>query len=156
MTGEQVAPQSGWFEGAKHHLPIRIYYQDTDASGIVYHAQYLHFFERARTEFLRCIGISQKTLDRSDPDSYAAFAVRDMQLDFLRPAQLDDSLVVKTWLASLKGASCSIEQEIWRDQDTLVTASLRIVFLSVDLKPKRVPEHMQRLFRATLDSQNQS
>lgn len=156
MTHDPKAPHSGWFETGHHHLPIRIYYQDTDASGIVYHAQYLHFFERARTEFLRCIGISQKTLDRNYPETYAAFAVRDMQLEFLKPAQLDDSLVIKTRLVDLRGASCSIQQEIWRDQDTLVTASLRIVFLSVDLKPKRVPEHMQRLFRATLDSENQS
>lgn len=149
-------PHSGWIEEALHHLPIRIYYQDTDVSGIVYHAQYLHFFERARTEFLRTIGISQKTLDRHNPDAYAAFAVRDMQLEFLKPALLDDSLVVRTKLTNLKGVSCTIGQEIWRGEDTLVTASLRIVFLSVDLKPKRVPEHMQRLFRATMAGEDLS
>lgn len=153
MTIETHEPSRGWLEDDCHHLPIRIYYQDTDVSGIVYHAQYLHFFERARTEFLRCIGISQKTLDRDNPETYAAFAVRDMQLEFLKPAVLDDAIIVKTRLAALKGVSCTIEQEIWRGEDTLVRTSLRIVFLSVDLKPKRVPEHMQRLFRAIMTSQ---
>lgn len=153
MTADPHAPGSGWLDGNTHSLPIRIYYQDTDVSGIVYHAQYLHFFERARTEFLRCIGISQKTLDRENPGTYAAFAVRDMQLEFLRPAVLDDAITIKTRLAGLKGVSCTIEQEIWRGEVTLVRASLRIVFLSVDLKPKRVPQHMQRLFRAIMTSQ---
>ncbi|MEM9878388.1 MAG: tol-pal system-associated acyl-CoA thioesterase [Pseudomonadota bacterium] len=148
MTRE--LPHQGWIENGVHHLPIRIYYQDTDVSGIVYHAQYLHFFERARTEFLRCIGIMQDTLDRDNPETYAAFAVRDMQLDFLRPAQLDDALIIATQLVGLTGASCRITQQVRRAKDILVTASLRIVFLSVDLRPKRVPEHMRRLLRATM------
>ncbi|MEO0411940.1 MAG: YbgC/FadM family acyl-CoA thioesterase [Pseudomonadota bacterium] len=142
--------QEGWIDDKIHHFPLRIYYQDTDVSGIVYHAQYLHFFERARTEYLRCIGISQKTLDRRDPDTYAAFAVRDLSMEFFRPAQLDDALVVKTSLRQLKGVSCTLEQEVWRQNDLLVTGRLRLVFLSVDLRPKRVPVHMHRLFRATL------
>jgi len=140
-------------DGQVHHLPTRIYYQDTDVSGIVYHAQYLLFFERARTEFLRTIGVYKTHLDRDDPETYAAFAVRDMQLEFLRPAVLDDAIVVKTALSGLSGASCSMTQEICRANDTLVQATLRIVFLSVDLKPKRVPVHMRRLLRATLSRQ---
>ena len=113
MTADIKAPHPGWIDGDTHHLPIRIYYQDTDVSGIVYHAQYLHFFERARTEFLRAIGISQKTVDRDKPDTYAAFAVRDMRLEFLKPAVLDDSLIVQTKLTDLKGASCSLQQELY-------------------------------------------
>lgn len=154
MTSRRAEPDQGWVEQGTHFLPIRIYYQDTDVSGIVYHAQYLHFFERARTEFLRCIGISQKTLDRNDPETYAAFAVRDLQMEFLRPAQLDDSLLIHTKVTALKGVSCTISQEMWRDEVTLVRATLRIVFLSVDLKPKRMPEHMKRLFGATMAGEN--
>lgn len=142
--------QSGWIEENVHHFPLRIYYQDTDVSGIVYHAQYLHFFERARTEYLRCIGISQKTLDRSDPEAYAAFAVRDLSLSFNAPAHLDDDLTIRTTLRQLSGASCTLSQEVWRGGDLLVTGRLRLVFLSVDLRPKRVPVHMRRLFRDTL------
>ncbi|MEM7570596.1 MAG: tol-pal system-associated acyl-CoA thioesterase [Pseudomonadota bacterium] len=147
MTADET---SGWIEGKIHHFPLRIYYQDTDVSGIVYHAQYLHFFERARTEFLRVLGISQKTLDRDKPETYAAFAVRDLSMDFRRPAQLDDRLIIKTTLRQLKGVSCTLEQQVWREYTLLVRAQIRLVFLSVDLRPRRVPEHMHRLFQAIL------
>ncbi|MEM6832163.1 MAG: YbgC/FadM family acyl-CoA thioesterase [Sphingomonadales bacterium] len=146
-------PSQGWIEDRVHRFPIRIYYQDTDVSGVVYHANYLNFLERGRTEYLRCLGISKNTLNRENPDAYAAFAIRDLSMEFLRPAVLDDSLLVHSVGKDVKGASCRIAQEIWRGTDLLVKAELRVVFLSVDLKPKRVPEDFKRHFRATIPGQ---
>ncbi|MFZ5608593.1 MAG: YbgC/FadM family acyl-CoA thioesterase, partial [Pseudomonadota bacterium] len=79
-------PTRGWIADGVHHLPLRVYYEDTDASGIVYHARYLHFFERARTEFLRCLGIERRQMVAGAKAH--AFAVRGMSLDYRRPARL--------------------------------------------------------------------
>lgn len=133
-----TTPATGVLEGGVHHFPIRIYYQDTDVSGIVYHANYLNFMERARTEFLRLIGIEQRTL-LEDAADRGFFALRDVNLDFLRPARIDDALIVDSWMTALNAASCTIRQRIRREAEILVEGRLRIVMLGEGGRPRRWP-----------------
>lgn len=99
---------------AENYFPIRVYYEDTDAGGVVYHARYLHFFERARTEWLREKGISQQLL-KEQLD--LAFVVAAMDIKFHQVAKLDDKLVVKTILKQSKKATFIFEQSLWRDME---------------------------------------
>jgi len=117
------APDSGRLDGGSHLLPIRVYYEDTDAGGIVYHANYLRYAERARSDFLRLLGLSQ--LDMKERLGLG-FVVRRLQADYLRSARLDDALQVVTRVRHLKGASVCMQQEI-RDHERL------LVGLVVDL-----------------------
>jgi len=109
-----------------HNLPLRVYYEDTDFSGRVYHASYLRFMERGRTEWLRALGFEHRTLSG---DAGVVFAVRGMQIEFLAPALMDDSLVVETAITSTKGAIITFQQKISRDGAPLVDALVRVVTL---------------------------
>lgn len=118
-------------------LPIRVYYEDTDAGGVVYHARYLHFFERARTEFLRQAGFSQQELFQQN----LAFVVKRMDIDYKVPARLDDLLVVETTIAELKGAKMVFQQRLFKD--TLCLTEAIVTVASVDLakmKPVAIPK----------------
>lgn len=118
--------------------PTRVYWEDTDAGGVVYHAQYLAFMERARTEWLRARGHGQELL-RNDHD--LVFAVRAMRLDFLRPARLDDLLAVTVELRTCKRASVVFVQSVERGEETLLTAEVRVAALSASgFRPKPVPD----------------
>ncbi len=118
-------------------LTIRVYYEDTDFSGIVYHAAYLKFFERGRTEALRDCGIHHsEMLKRAEP---LAFAVRKMTTEWLVPARIDDLLQVQTRFAGTKGARMFLTQEIWRDADLLSRADVEAVCMSLNGRPKRLP-----------------
>lgn len=144
-------PLQGRIEEGKHKFPVRIYYEDTDTSGIVYHARYLHFFERARTEFLRCLGIVQGPMfEAEDP---TAFAVKALEIDFSKPAQIDDALLVETTLIDVKGASVTLDQEVLRGGELLVRGRVRVAIIGDDLRPRRIPKEMRRLFEATLNTQ---
>ncbi len=121
---------------ATHRLPVRVYYEDTDAGGIVYHARYLCFAERARTELLRSLGVEQRVL-REEADG--VFAVRRAVTEFLRPARLDDALVVETELRQVRGARLGLLQNIMREGQVLVSIDVEIVFISSDLRPRRLP-----------------
>ena len=102
------APTAGRFDGRVHHLPVRIYYEDTDFTGLVYHANYLRFFERGRSDFLRVAGVHHsELLDGAEP---MAFAVNKMSLEFLKPARIDDALVVKTAFETMRGPRIFIAQ----------------------------------------------
>ncbi len=128
---------SGTLEAGEHCLPIRVYYEDTDAAGIVYHASYLRFAERARTEFLRHAGIGQRDLAGSDG---VAFAVRHASLDYRWPAQLDDRLEVRSRLERLGAASVEIGQRIQRERQTLVTIMVKVACVSLSSgRPRRLP-----------------
>jgi len=118
-----------------HTLPIRIYYEDTDFSGNVYHAAYLKFFERGRTEFLRDLGVHHAELAEKD----IAFAVRSMQIDFLAAAKIDDLLVVETSVAELKGIRLTLKQTIMREQTVLTTAMVMVVAIHISGGPARLP-----------------
>ena len=124
------------------HLPIRIYYEDTDFSGVVYHAAYLRFMERGRTEFLRARGIEQGAAHQG---TGFGFAVRAMNLEFLRPARMDDLVEVETIVTETGGASVVMAQKILRGAETLVTATVRIAVLRHG-RAARLPPEMRALF----------
>jgi len=118
-------------------FPIRVYWEDTDAGGVVYHAQYLCFLERARTEWLRARGIEQHG-SREEHD--LVMAVRSMQLDFEKAAKLDDLLESRLWLRERRGASFTVVQELWRDADCLLRASVQVACLHAGaFRPRKLP-----------------
>ena len=117
--------------------PVRIYWEDTDAGGVVYHAQYLAFLERARSEWMRAQGYGQELL-RQKHD--LLFAVRAMQLDFLKPARLDDALAVTATLRECRRASVIFAQEIRRGDERLLTATVRVAALGTDFRPTAIPQ----------------
>lgn len=119
-------------------MPIRVYYEDTDAGGVVYHARYLHFFERARTEFLRQLGFEQKyILEQFE----LAFVVRRMQIDYCIAAKLDDYLYVETSISQLKKASIVFEQKLFRQDELLANATVLVATVHLPkMKPKPIPE----------------
>lgn len=121
-----VDPRFSW--------PTRIYWEDTDAGGVVYHARYVAFMERARTEWMRALGFGQ---ERTRTDHGMVFAVRAMTLDFLKPARLDDALDVTATLVQCKRASMVFDQRVCRGDETLLTAQVRIAALDVStFKPR--------------------
>lgn len=128
----------------RHLHPVRVYYEDTDAGGIVYHSCYLNFAERARTEMVRDLGISQQRLLQDG----TAFAVRRAVVDFLRPARLDDLLTVETELRSIGGASLDLDQTIRRNDDgtELVRIEVRLGYITLSGRPTRLPAAMRDLF----------
>ena len=126
--------------------PTRVYWEDTDAGGVVYHAQYVAFLERARTEWLRHRGHGQEQM-RNDLD--LVFAVRAMQLDFLRPARLDDLLTVTVEIRTCKRASVVFAQSIRRGDEVLLTADVRVAVLSASsFRPKPAPDALYEEFKS--------
>lgn len=118
--------------------PTRVYWEDTDAGGVVYHAQYLAFLERARTEWLRAHGHGQETLRG---DHGLVFAVRAMRIDFRQPARLDDALDVLVSLSECRRASLVVEQAIHRDGSLLLDAQVRVAALgAADFRPRAIPD----------------
>jgi len=144
MTGQAStrANVSGWFEGVRHVYPVRVYYEDTDAAGIVYHANYLRFAERARTEMMRCLGTEHRSLMQSDG---VAFAVRSLDTEFFQPARLDDPLTVETRVDEVGGASMRLTQNVLGRVETngepvtLVQMSVRLACIDGGLRPARLP-----------------
>ncbi len=129
-----------------YRLPIRIYYEDTDFSGVVYHAAYLKFFERGRTEALRACGVHHsELLARDEP---LAFAVRKMTTEWLVPAKIDDMLEVRTRFVLAKGARMILAQEIWRGGALLARADVEAACMSLSGKPRRLPEDIANRFLA--------
>ena len=117
--------------------PVRVYYEDTDAGGVVYYANYLRFFERARTEWLRATGFDQTALKA---DSAIVFAVRHVEIDYLRPARLDDELVVEAVIADVGRASLGFRQRLLRGDEVLCTAAVKVVCLhSETFRPVAIP-----------------
>jgi acyl-CoA thioester hydrolase len=131
-----------------HLFPIRVYWEDTDAGGIVYHSNYIKFAERARTEVLRTTGINQSEL--ADEGRGYAFAVRHLEVDFLKPARLDDLLQVETMVDPLGGASWQMHQVIRRlDGGTeLVRLDVKLAFIRLDGKPARIPADLKNSLQA--------
>jgi acyl-CoA thioester hydrolase len=116
----------------RHHMQVRVYYEDTDFSGIVYHANYLRFMERGRTNYLRLLGADQSALfaEAASEAPGFAFVVRAMQLDFLKPAKMDDVLEIVTRPVEVKGASITMHQEIRRGDLLLLEARVEVAFVS--------------------------
>jgi acyl-CoA thioester hydrolase len=127
-----------------HILPIRVYYEDTDAGGIVYHTSYLRFAERGRTEMLRDAGFEHAEILKTQG---IAFTVIFMQVDFKSPARLDDLLVVKTGMKEVKGASMVMAQQIFRGDTLLVDITVKIACIDKTGKAARLPEAVRGIFR---------
>lgn len=119
-----------------HRWPVRVYYEDTDAGGVVYHARYLHFFERARTEFMRALGLDHSRLLA---DYGVVFTVRRVDLELAAPARLDDALEVSTRLDAMTGARLRVRQEARREGRLLAGGDLQLAVVGTDLRPKRLP-----------------
>ncbi len=119
-------------------LPLRVYYEDTDFSGSVYHASYLRFLERGRTELLRAQGVDQSEMFAGASGAASYFVVRAMSLDFLKPARMDDELIVETLIADLGGASIRMDQRILRQQDVLLAAKVKIALVT-EGRARRLP-----------------
>lgn len=138
-----LEPTMGLFAPGEHHFPIRVYYEDTDAGGIVYHATYLRFAERARTEFLRLVGWPHERLRR---ETGFLWAVRRAEIDYVQPARLDDALIVATRLLDLRGASMVAGQVIRRGAEELARLTLRLVLLTEAGRPARLPPALRDVF----------
>lgn len=127
--------------GRRHVLPVRVYFEDTDAGGVVYHASYVRFCERGRTDFLRLCGVDARGLiDGSQSREPAAFVVRRMTLDFRRPARMDDLLLVETRVRELGGASVTLDHSITRDGVLIFEATVTVVLVAMSGKPLRLGE----------------
>ncbi len=126
-----------------HRLPVRVYYEDTDFSGFVYHASYLRFMERGRTELLRTLAGDQSDLHRDAAGLH--FVVRRMTIDFAKPARMDDLLDVRTWTAQMKGASMHLAQEVRRGEECLVKAEV-VVACVRDGRAIRLPDGLRAAF----------
>jgi acyl-CoA thioester hydrolase len=122
----------GEIRDGRHHQPVRVYYEDTDFSGVVYHANYLRFMERGRTNYLRLLGADQRALfDQAESEAPGfAFVVRSMRIEFNKPARMDDVLEVITEPAEVKGASIVLRQEVKRGGEVLVEAEVQVAFVS--------------------------
>ena len=141
-------PYQGHFDGARHLFAVRVYFEDTDFSGVVYHARYLHFMERARSDMLACVGIDQRTVHA---EGQGAYAVTEMHIKYRRPAHFDDALVVISTVEAVRAASCDIHQTVMRGDDILTEAQVTAAFVSPDGKPRRQPAHWVAAFQLIIN-----
>lgn len=141
-------PPGGVIDGARHLYAVRVYYEDTDLSGITYHANYLRWFERARSDLLRLLEIDQRTAIEAEEGAYA---VSEINLRYLRPAKLDDDVVIETSCTELGAASCRMHQVARRGTEALCEASLRVGFISLDGRPRRQPAEWRAAFKTFMD-----
>ena len=131
-----------------YSFPVRVYFENTDSGGVVYHAEYLKFLERARTEWLRHLGFDHQGLARMHR---AQFVVTAMAVDFMKPARLDDNVSVSVRLESLGKVRCVFAQEIRREDELLVKAKVTVASLSTEgFKPVEIPESLRRKMEAAL------
>lgn len=139
-------PQGGRFVGREHRFAVRVFFEDTDVGGVVYHANYLRFMERARSDMLRLLEIDQRgTIDAGE----GVYAVAALSIRYRRPGKLDDALVVVSKVTQIRGASCHIHQTVRRGDESLSEADVVVAFLTTDGRPKRQPrawvERFERL-----------
>jgi acyl-CoA thioester hydrolase len=145
-----TASLDGEIRNGRHHMQVRVYFEDTDAGQIVYHANFLRFMERGRTNYLRLLGTNQRELlkDVQNDARGFAFVVRSMKIDFLKPAVLDDVLDVVTVPSEVKGASIILLQECRHGDDLLVTARVRVAFISGG-RAQRIPKALRLAMEGT-------
>jgi len=134
-------PTAGVFDGRTHLLPVRVYYEDTDFTGLVYHANYLRYFERGRSDFLRLVSIGHaELLDQAEP---IAFVVTHMDIRFRAAARIDDALVVRTRYEAIKGPRLIIHQTLVRGDQLLTQAEVEAACIDLDGRPRRPPEALR-------------
>lgn len=133
-----------------HRYSLRIYFEDTDAGGVVYHANYLRFMERARTDMLRCLGIEQRQALEAPGPERGNYVVGSLQIDYKRPARLDDVVTVVSAVEALGAASCVIRQRIFRKDELLTDAKVTVAFVGDGGRPRRQPAAWRERFDALL------
>ena len=146
---EKWSHLSGQIRDGHHVLAVRVYYEDTDFTGVVYHANYLRFMERGRTDYMRLLGADQRALFEETEHEAPGFhfVVRSMAIEFLNPARMDDLLEVTTAPEEVRGASMTLRQRIARGAETLVEAHVRVAFVA-DGKARRIPKALRLAMRA--------
>jgi acyl-CoA thioester hydrolase len=150
-TGSQIH-LDGTIVNGRHVMSVRVYYEDTDFSGVVYHASYLRFMERGRTNHLRLLGADHRALfeevEQETPGF--AFVVRSMQIEFLKPARMDDVLQVTTAPEEVRGASITLHQRVMRGDELLIEARVRVAFVSGG-RARPIPKALRTAMRADQD-----
>jgi acyl-CoA thioester hydrolase len=143
----------GEIRNSRLHQPVRVYYEDTDFSGVVYHASYLRFMERGRTNYLRLLGADQRAMfEAAEKEAPGfAFVVRSMQIEFIKPARMDDVLEIVTTTVEAKGASVVLRQEVRRGDETLIEADVRVAFVSGG-RARPIPKPLRTAMKADQDS----
>jgi acyl-CoA thioester hydrolase len=144
-------PLSGSFREALHLFPIRVYYEDTDLSGMVYHANYLRWFERARSDMLRLLGIDQR---RAAESGEGLYTVAELSISYLAPARLDDALTIATDTTELGAASVRLRQRAFKSGHLLAEAFVRVGFISPDGRPRRQPSAWRSAFETLLPAKD--
>lgn len=136
---------AGRIENGQHVMAVRVYYEDTDFSGVVYHASYLRFMERGRTDFLRLLGVDHRALfeEAGKEAPGFAFVVRSMTIEYLKPAHMDDVLTIRTSPAEIAGASLTLKQEVFRGETLLLEAMVKAAFVS-GARARRIPEALRK------------
>ena len=143
-----LEPPSGRIEGNRHFYPVRVFFEDTDLSGIAYHANHLKWCERARSDLLRCLGIDQRAAQEAGEGVYA---VSRAAIHWRLPARLDDVLMVETAAANLRAASAEMVQTITRGGDVIARIEIVAAFLSAEGRPKRQPARWREAFERFID-----
>jgi acyl-CoA thioester hydrolase len=143
----------GEISNGRHTMRVRVYYEDTDFTGLVYHASYLRFMERGRTNYLRLLGADQRTLfeQTAKEASGFAFVVRSMQLEFLKPARMDDVIDIVTTTVEVRGASVVLAQKVVCGDDVLLDATVRVAFISGG-RARPIPKPLRVALKADQDS----
>jgi acyl-CoA thioester hydrolase len=143
LAPHRPLPSQGCFDGPVHRFAVRAYFEDTDLSGVVYHANYLRWFERARSDLLRLLGVDQRAAHES---GQGAYAVADLTIRYLAPARLDDVVMIETVTEEVRAASCRLRQRAMRDDAVLCDARLRVGFVGPDGRPRRQPAPWRAAF----------
>ena len=141
-------PSAGWWEGREHRLPVRVYYEDTDFTGLVYHASYVRFFERGRSDFLRLAGADHVRMAALE----TAFAVVRLEIAFKRAARIDDALLVRTTFDRVQGAVVHVRQRITRGDEVLTTAVVEAACIDLRGRPRRPPRALIEALAPRLQS----
>jgi len=150
MDAPPPPPPTGLFQGTTHLFPLRVYYEDTDLSGVVYHANYLRWFERARSDMLRLLGVDQRTAAEAGDGVYT---VAEVAIRYFLPARLDDAVTVATEAIELGAASVRLRQRALRGGELLTEAAVRVGFISPDGRPRRQPATWRAAFATVLAEQ---
>jgi acyl-CoA thioester hydrolase len=141
-------PVEGRFDGAEHRFPVRVYFEDTDLSGVVYHANYLRYMERARSDMLRLAGVDQRSVHEAGGGAYAVTA---LAIRYKRPAKLDDALIVVTRLTQIRAASVDIHQRVMREAEILTDGEVTVALVGASGRPVRQPTKWVEAFRRLVD-----
>lgn len=150
---DTLLPPTGQFDGARHRFPVRVYFDDTDAGGIVYHANYLRWFERARTEMIRSLGVDQQS---AIAGGEGAFAVTDLAIRYIKPARLGDAVIVESTVVAVGAATWRVRQVALRGADLLAQADVRIGFIDPGGKARAQPRPWRTALASVLQSERHS